>query len=320
MPLRREFRVPLLLLCVAFVTTCGGSKTPTQPTTPPPATPPPAPQVTVTSVQVGVAGQLPATVAPGDKLQLFAQAMQSDGSVIDATNIALWQSSNPIVATVSNTGLLSAFAEGALDVSASYQGRTGSLHADVAPAGCSVTLTPSSLVFGALATTSGVTVAVTASRSDCRWTAKSNAAWLPVSVDPGRSGSGSFGYNVPGNNNTSARDAEIVVSVAGGPAAVHHIHQERPVGCVYRVSPERLEFNAAGGAGSFAVTTVPGDCQWRITDTWSGVTMTSATSGTGAATVTYQVAPNTFGGFDRTLRVAGLSGLNPPAIHTIRVQ
>ena len=313
----RRLRVPVLLLSFAVANACGGSKAPTQPTTPPP-TAPPAPTITVTSVVVGVAGQFPATVAPGEKLQLFAQATQSDGSVIDATNVAVWQSSNPVVATISNTGLLSAFAEGALDVSASYQGRTGSLRADVAPAGCRVTLSPESLVFGALTASANVTV--TASRSDCRWTARSTTGWLSFSVDPGKSGSGSFNYSVPGNNNTDARDAEIVVNVGGGPSSVHRIHQERPVGCVYRVSPERLEFGAAGGNGSFSVTTTPGDCQWRITDTWTGVTMTSATTGTGAATVSYRVAPNTSTGFDRTLRVSGLSGLNPPAIHAIRVQ
>jgi hypothetical protein len=170
-------------------------------------------------------------------------------------------------------------------------------------------------VFGALS--SSGTVTVTTSASSCRWTVKSNAAWLPFTFDPGRSGTGTFSYNVPGNNNPDPRDAGLVVSIAGGTAAIHTIHQERPVGCVYEVSPTKLAFGPAGGRGSFQVTTIPGDCQWRITDTWSGVQL-ATTSGTGAATVTYTVAPNA-SAFDRTFRVQGFTGLNPPGIHTVSI-
>jgi len=201
-------------------------------------------------------------------------------------------------------------------VTATYSGRSGSLHAEVRKAGCKVTLSPDALVFGALA--SGGFVTVTTSLSTCRWTARSDASWLPLQFDPGRSGSGSFSYNVPGNNNPDARDARIVISVVDGPAAIHAVHQERPVGCVYQVTPARLTFSSSGGKGAFQVTTIPGDCQWRISDTWSDIQL-GTTSGTGAATVSYTVAPNAFR-FDHTFRVQGLTGLNPPAIHTITVQ
>jgi hypothetical protein len=304
------------LVIALMVASCGGGSPPgpAQPT-PVPPTPPPA-AVTVTSVVVGVAGAAPAVLAPGDKLQLFAQATSSDGTTTDATNIATWQSSNPVVATVSSGGVLTAFAEGELDVSATYQNRSGSLRAQIEKPGCRATLSPASLSFGALS--SSATVTVTTTMSDCRWTAKSTASWLSVSFDPGRSGSGQFFYSVPGNNNPDPRDADIVVSVAGGPAAVHKIHQERPVGCVYRVSPEKLTFGASGGPGSFTVTTIPNDCQWRILDTWSSLDIIGPTAATGSTTVRYTVAPNA-SVFDRTLRVQGLSGLNPPAVHTVSI-
>jgi Bacterial Ig-like domain (group 2) len=295
---------------------CGGnSQTPTKPS----ETPAPTPlAVTVSSVTVGVAGSLVPTVAPGDKLQLFAQATNSDGSVIDATNVALWQSSNPALATVSAGGLVTAFAEGALDVTATYQNRSGSLHAEIAKPGCRVTLNPTSLSFGALQSDAFVTVSTTL--SDCRWAAKSNASWLPVSFDPGRSGSGGFSYSIPGNNTPDPRDAEIVISVVGGPASVHRVHQERPVGCVYSVSPTKLSFSRAGGTGSFDVTTQPADCQWRIDDSFQLVPNVSPRSGTGATKVTYTVVPNAFSSLvELTLRVRGLSGLNPPAVHTIQL-
>lgn len=312
-------RSTCVLAALVLVTACssGTPTVPTQPTQPPVVTPTTPAPVTVTSVQVGVAGLLPPTLAPGDKLQLFAQATSSDGAVADVTNLAVWQSSNPVAATVSTGGVLTAFAEGALDVSATYQTRSGSLHAEVAQPGCRVTLSPPALSFGALSNSGFVTVGTT--RSDCRWTAKSSASWLQVSLDPGRSGPGAFSYSVPGNNNVDARDADIVVSVAGGPSAIHRVHQERPVGCVYNVEPAILAFGAGGGTGSFNVTTIPGDCQWRISDTWTGITFTNGSTGTGAGRIDYVVAPGLFA-FDRQFRIQGLSGLNPPAIHTTSIR
>jgi len=319
---RRSAVRVLLVLAVSvagLATACGGNAPPTQPTTPSNPTPSPAPSpgVTVTSVQVGTAGNAATTVAPGDKLQLFAQASSSDGSVADVTNLAVWQSSNPVVATVSPTGLVTAAAEGAVDINATYQSKSGSLHAEVGKPGCRVTLSPTSLAFGALSVNANVTVTTTV--SDCRWKATTNASWLTLfNADPGRSGDGSFAYNVKGNNNTDAREADIVVSIAGGPSAVHHIRQERPVSCVYKVAPEKLTFGAAGGSGAFNVTTVPGDCQWTISNFISDLRITSASSGTGAATVTYVVSANP-GAFDHEVRVAGLSGVNPPGIHTVSI-
>jgi len=300
---------------VALLAGCGGTPapTPSQPTSP---TAPAAPSVTVTGVRVGAAGNASTSIAPGDTLQLFALADSSDGTASDVTNLATWQSSNPAVATVSPSGLLTAAAEGALDVTAAYSGKSGSVHADIQRAGCKVTLSPDALVFGALSSSGQVTV--TATLSTCRWTARSDASWLPVQFDPGRSGSGSFTYSVPGNNNTDARDARIVVTVVGGPTAVHNVHQERPVGCVYQVSPARLTFSTAGGPGAFQVTTIPSDCQWQIGEGWSDLRL-DKTSGTGAATVSYTVLPNA-GRFDHTLSVRGLSGLNPPGVHTVTVQ
>jgi hypothetical protein len=46
----------------------------------------------------------------------------------------------------------------------------------------------------------------------------------------------------------------------------------------------------------------------------------SPRSGTGATKVTYTVVPNAFSSLvELTLRVRGLSGLNPPAVHTIQL-
>ncbi len=314
---RALFRASLIAMMATVFFACGDERIPTQPE--PPVPPPPPHGVTVSSVTVGVAGSLPATVAPGERLQLFAQATQSDNSVLDVTNTAAWQSSNPSLATISSGGVLMAFSEGSIDVSATYQSRAGSLRADVVKLGCRATVTPASLSFGALASSS-VVVTVATSLSDCRWTVRSNGAWLPLSFDPGRSGNGSFSYSVPGNNTADPRDAEIVISVAGGPPAVHRIHQERPVGCVYRVSPASHTFGVQGGTQTIQVTTVPADCQWRATTDAFEVSSLSPAGAVGAATVTYTVRANSFSStHDHSLTISGLSGLNPPAVHAIRL-
>jgi Viral BACON domain len=227
-----------------------------------------------------------------------------------------------VVATVSVGGLLTAAVEGNLDVSATYQNRTGSIHADVRKPGCEATLSPPSLTYGPFG--GGASVQVATTLSDCRWTAKSDAAWLPFNYDPGRSGTGSFGYSVPGNSTPEERTANIVISIAGGPTVVHKISQEKPVGCSYVVSPARITLPSTGGIGVFDVATTPGDCQWTARNNGSSgsvpITLTSPASGRGAGQISYKTASNPFT-FDLTytIEIAGLSGLNPAGVHTVTI-
>jgi len=295
---------------------CGSGEskpaTPTQPTVP--AAP------TLTAIVVGVAGNAPATLAPGDKLQLFAQGQYSDGATSDLTNVATWQSTNPVAATVSSGGVLSAATEGEVDVSASYAGRAASLHAQVQKPGCQATVSPSSLVFSAFG--SLAELQVTTTRSDCRWIAKSDASWLPLNYDPNRSGSGSFTYSVPSNSGNEPRRANIVITIAGGPPAMHVVEQERPVSCSYAVSPEKLTLPSSGGRGSFDLVTTPSDCRWTLTSPgdYSSVkiTVNGPAIGAGAAHFDYTIGPNTFAsGLLYRFEIHGLSGTNPPGVHSV---
>ena len=93
----------------------------------------------VGTVQVGTAGDRSSALRPGETLQLWAQAKYADGTTSDVTNVAVWQSSNPVVATVSNQGVLTAALEGPVDILATYQKVPGSLHADIRKAGCDMT-------------------------------------------------------------------------------------------------------------------------------------------------------------------------------------
>ena len=108
----------VVLAGAAAMCACGQSRT--NPTAPTPPTTTTVAAMTVT-----------ARSTSGESFQLTATARMSDGSSVDVTGSATWQSSNPQLATVSSTGLVTAHGTGEVDLRATYQGVTGSLHANV---------------------------------------------------------------------------------------------------------------------------------------------------------------------------------------------
>src|SRR5690349_218519 len=80
-----------------------------------------------TGLQVGVAGNATPLIAPESTLHLWATVTYADGRTSDVTNAAGWQSSNPVVGTVSREGVVTAAAEGAADFIATYGQLSGTL-------------------------------------------------------------------------------------------------------------------------------------------------------------------------------------------------
>ena len=87
---------------------------------------------TLTSIAVGPA---PISVARGASLQLRATGTWSDGSTTDVTAQSTWNSTVPIVASVSGSGLLTGQEIGAASITASSSGVTGTGPATVTSAG-----------------------------------------------------------------------------------------------------------------------------------------------------------------------------------------
>lgn len=90
-----------------------------------------APPVTLTDVQVSMFGTngtftSDGAVLRGRTFQLTANARFSNGGK-DVTSAASWTSSNPSVAPISSGGLLTGLANGTTIVTATYEGRSGSL-------------------------------------------------------------------------------------------------------------------------------------------------------------------------------------------------
>jgi hypothetical protein len=102
----------IAILLVVPIAGCGSS----------PASPTPTSSASVSSVAVASAS------TSGASFQLTATARMSDGTTQDVTRTAAWDTSNPALATVSPTGMVTILGGGELDVRATYRGVMGSLH------------------------------------------------------------------------------------------------------------------------------------------------------------------------------------------------
>jgi hypothetical protein len=134
----------------------------------------------------------------------------------------------------------------------------------------------------------------------CSWTVSALPSWITTSTP---SGTGSATVTLVVGANTSGASLSATISVAGTPVTI-----AQPAiisGCSYTINPGGQAFTSAGGSGTISVAT-GANCAWSATSHVSWVTITSASSGTGNGTVTFQAAAN--GGAAQTgiITVAGL--------------
>lgn len=97
----------------------------------PPTGPAPAPVASVVRIELIV----PASIPPGESVQLTANAVKSDNSVENVTSQARWNSSDTRVVAINASGLAQANARGEAIISASYTSRGASTRTLVLPAG-----------------------------------------------------------------------------------------------------------------------------------------------------------------------------------------
>jgi len=110
----------LAAACAVLMWTCGsGSGSSSSPATPAPTTP----------TSPGVSSVVVTGAAPvvGAEAQFTATAALSDGMTQNVTAQASWLSSNPAVATVSASGVVTGVGPGQAEVGATYQNITGSI-------------------------------------------------------------------------------------------------------------------------------------------------------------------------------------------------
>ncbi len=133
-------------------------------------------------------------------------------------------------------------------INATFQSVKGTLGVGVNPVRCAVSISPATATFGPFG--GGGSVQVQVSAASCRWSARSEASWLPLVFEPAAPGSGTFTYTAPANSTTDTRTANIAVTTSTGERTVHAVTVNQTTGCSCVTDPEEATFTASGGTAS----------------------------------------------------------------------
>lgn len=142
----------------------------------------------------------------------------------------------------------------------------------------------------------GATITVT-TQTGCTWTTVSNDSWIAVATGASRTGSANASVSVAPNPGPQ-RVGTVTV-------AEHIFTVTQLNGCTYAVDPLSATIAPAGGSGSFTMTTGSSQCIWGASSNAPWLTLTSPQSGSGSATVTYTVAPNSGPARDGKITIGG---------------
>jgi hypothetical protein len=153
------------------------------------------------------------------------------------------------------------------------------------PTVCTYTIDPVAVTAPAGGVSGQSTVTVTG--SDCSWSARSNQGWIRITSGNSGTGTGTISYTVDAHTGAE-RFGRIIVTHTAGTTDIGFT-QNAP--CPVSLNPTSNAVGSAGGSFSAAFTTSIG-CAWSAASNASWLTIASATSGTGDATISYSVAAN----------------------------
>src|SRR5262245_23669587 len=155
------------------------------------------------------------------------------------------------------------------------------LHAlPVAAQSCSFSLSPTNQSFPAAGGTGVVDIA--AANNGCARTAASNVPWVTISFGQTGTGSGSAGYTVAANPGPAQRSGTL--TIAGETFTV----LQAGANCSYSLSSQSTNIPAAGGTGSFSVSS---SCSWTAATTAGWLTIIGG-NGSGNGTVAFTAEAN----------------------------
>jgi hypothetical protein len=137
----------------------------------------------------------------------------------------------------------------------------------------------------------------------CPWTAASQVDWITVAGSAQGSGPGLVALRVAPNAGPSRLGVVLIAGVRFEVTQGSPLDPAPPPqpGCTYTLLPVSTQVPAAGGQGSVSLTT-GGQCPWQATSDQTWLSVTSASSGTGAAQIAYLAAANDTGA-PRTARL-----------------
>jgi hypothetical protein len=151
--------------------------------------------------------------------------------------------------------------------------------------GCTFTLDSTSASYDSSAGSSNVQV--TASATNCDWTAISDASFINITSGASGTGNGVVIYTIESNTLTTVRSGTMII--AGQKYAV-----TQSGGCAYSVSPAKINLSAAGAQSKTVSVRVRGtDCQWTAVSNDPFITIISGSNGVGSGTVRFTVPGNT---------------------------
>jgi all-beta uncharacterized protein/BACON domain-containing protein len=166
------------------------------------------------------------------------------------------------------------------------------------PANCSVTVTPKDVTFTALGTnSSSISVATV---SSCEWSASSDSPWISLTGRASGAGNGSVTFSVASNTG-AARSGGLTI----GDQTVSVNQAAATVACAYTVTPLTTSVTASGGAGPPITIDTQTGCAWTASSNAMWLSITSATNGSGNASVAFSASANTGAARSGTLTVAG---------------
>ena len=239
---------------------------------------PSAPATAASTSYVFLTGTAPMS---GASSQFTAIAVGPDGAQTNVTGQATWNSSNQSIVAVTPGGMVRGVTVGSAELSATYNGVTGSTPLIVSAMACAFSLDPS--VASIPGSGGSITISVNVQGPTCQWSAQASGF---LRIEGSASGIGSGSIAVAADANTGASRVGTV-SVAGGSVTV----SQGRTNCVVTVSPQTQSVSDLGGTFLVNVT-APGACDWTVDSSAPFVTVNGPTSRSGTLQLSYQVAPN----------------------------
>ena len=148
---------------------------------------------------------------------------------------------------------------------------------------CVPTLSPGS---ASLPQGGGTGVVNVSTPSGCTWTAASSAGWITITGGSSGAGNGTVNYSVAANG-AAQRSGTITVNGQ----SFNITQAPNPASCSYALNKTSESISEQGGSGSLTLTT-GGGCPWTAASNAGWLSVTSAPSGSGSATINYSVAAN----------------------------
>jgi len=145
-----------------------------------------------------------------------------------------------------------------------------------------------------------LSVSVT-TQDSCKWTAAGNVGWLSVVAGASGTGNGMVQFSVARNTATSSRTGTL--TIGGQVFTVTQAGTTPP--CTFTVAPTNVNTPPEGGSHSVTVTASDASCPWKAKANARWIEVTSASSGSGSAQVSFSVAANTGAAREGTLTIAG---------------